>query len=209
MPLLFPSHPGLMAPLWRRWPDAFVPLAASLGAMAPDLVDGIGGLHRGHLGQAYGHSLFGLCVLALPLGLALNEAIKAVGANLARRHGLQRSRLSAAIRRWSTIDGVDGRAPFLIEAWSVWIGALSHLIFDFVSHGNFLWLYPWYENAQFFPDWWYARWFEIEVPFYASPYPFGPHFMVWIVLSILGAVLFFAPVGGRSVLREDPARRGV
>jgi hypothetical protein len=77
-----------------------------------------------------------------------------------------------------------------------------------VSHGNFLWLYPWYEDAEFFSDWWYASWFEMPIPFYESPYPVGPHFMVWIFLSILGGVLLFAPVGGRSGLREDPVPRG-
>src|SRR5688572_17573860 len=109
-----------MAPLWRRWPGAFTPLAASVGAMAPDLVDGIVGLQRGHLGQAYGHSLFGLCLLAFPLGLAINGAIQAAGAMLARRDGSLSSRLSAAIRRWSRVQGIAGSAPFLIEAWSVW-----------------------------------------------------------------------------------------
>jgi hypothetical protein len=64
-----------------------------------------------------------------------------------------------------------------------------------VSHGNFLWLYPWHEDPRFFPDWWYASWFELPLPFYESPYPCGPHFVVWVILSILGGVLLFRQPG--------------
>jgi hypothetical protein len=187
-----------MAPLWRRWPRCFTPLSASVGAMAPDLVDGaIGLLHRGHLGQGYGHSLLGLCVLCVPAGLALNGAIKAAGRRLGLRDGSRGRRLSAAIERWSALDGATGSARFAIEAWSVWAGALSHLISDFVSHGNFLWLYPWHEDPGFFPGWWHARWFEIPLPFYEAPYPCGPPFVVWVILSIVGGVLFFRPGAAR------------
>jgi hypothetical protein len=71
------------------------------------------------------------------------------------------------------------------------VGALSHLVFDFVSHGNFPWLLPWYDPARVFPDFWYARWTEVKVPGYVEPYPIGPHFAVWAALSVVGAILFF------------------
>ena len=41
MPLAFPSHQGLVAPLWRRWPDRYYVLALCIGAAAPDIVDGV------------------------------------------------------------------------------------------------------------------------------------------------------------------------
>jgi hypothetical protein len=186
VPLAFPSHPGLIAPLWRRFPSAFSALACIVGAMVPDVVDGAIGIARGSLGQGVGHSLVGLFALDLPIGLGLT---------------LGSRRLLRGWRPWPWL--VRGIAPgpppsLAIQAWSIWIGALSHLVFDFVSHGNFLWFYPWYDDPELFPDFWYARWFEVAVPGYEAPYPIGPHFVVWVILSALGAVLYF--------VRPKPAR---
>jgi hypothetical protein len=160
-----------------------------VGAAVPDVVDGVIGVARGHLGQGYGHSLVGLFFLCLPAGLALNEAIKQAGHALGRRAATRGSlvKLAQNIERWGS---TPSRA---IEAWSVWVGALSHLVFDFVSHGNFLWLYPWREDGAFFPAWWYERWAEVRLPFYETPYPLGPHFVVWTALSVAGALMLLAP----------------
>jgi hypothetical protein len=176
VPLAFPSHQGLIAPLWRRWPHRFNALACCVGAAIPDVVDGLIGIGRGHLGQGWGHSLFGLFALCLPVGLIMNAALK----EAAPRIG---GRLGALLER-------TGRSPSLaVEAWSIWVGALSHLVFDFVSHENFLWLYPWYETDDFFPSWWRARWTTVDLPFYSEPYPCGPHLMVWMTLNVAGAMM--------------------
>jgi hypothetical protein len=60
MPLSFPSHQGLIAPLWRRWPAAFDVPALCAGAAMPDVVDGVAATWRGHFGQGIGHSYDGL-----------------------------------------------------------------------------------------------------------------------------------------------------
>ena len=52
-------------------------------------------------------------------------------------------------------------------------------------------VYPWYTNPRFFREWWYVRWFDIPVPGYRRPFAAGPLILVWVGLSILGAVLFF------------------
>jgi hypothetical protein len=79
------------------------------------------------------------------------------------------------------------------------VGAFSHLFFDFISHGNFLWFYPWYEDAHFFPAWWYTKWFEIPLPGYRNPYPAGPHLVVWLFLSLLGIWLLFRGKGKKEI----------
>jgi hypothetical protein len=179
MPLAFPSHQGLIAPLWRRWPDRFKLLPCCIGAAVPDIVDGTVGVFRGHLGQGYGHSLFGLFVLCVPLGLIVNAAVKVVG------------RRRPAIRETMESWGVFG-AGLLVEAWSVWVGALSHIGFDFISHDRFLLFYPWYEDDRFFPGWWYQRWADIPLPFYQAPFALGPPLLVWFALSALGAWMLFS-----------------
>jgi hypothetical protein len=173
VPLAFPSHQGLIAPLWRRWPNRFDALALCVGAAAPDIVDGSRALVRGHLGQGIGHSLIGLVLLCLPSGIALTLILRPI------------------VSRMSWLREIATRGPMASIATSVLAGAFSHLAFDFVSHDKFLWLLPWYENPNFFPAFWYARWAEIHTPFYDKPYPIGPHFVVWLTLSVVGAVMFF------------------
>ncbi len=135
----------------------------------PDVVDGVIGAVRGRLGQGYGHGLIGMVTACVPAGLLLHEPIAARWGRGPRRRG--------------------------VEIASVAVGAFSHLVFDFVSHGNFLWLHPWYVDERFFPDFWYARWLEVPLPFYAEPYPFGPHLLVWLFLSALGAWMFIRSRG--------------
>ena len=95
------------------------------------------------------------------------------------------ARVPARIGRWSEAGSSSARS-------SIWIGAISHVLFDFVSHETFVLLLPWHAYARVFPSFWYARWFELRTPFYKEPYPIGPHFTVWLVLSVVGAVMFFS-----------------
>src|SRR5262245_56793667 len=160
MPLAFPSHQGLIAPLWRRWPHRFDPLGCGVGAAVPDVVDGALSLAlRGHLGQWYGHSLLGSVMLCIPVGLALSAVLPRIAPRLFRA------------------SNASSRPSFARLVFSVWFGAFSHLFFDFISHGNFLWLLPWYAPERVFPDSWYAHWLSLRVPGYPEPYPIGTHFV--------------------------------
>lgn len=170
MPLAFPSHPGLVAPLWRRWPRTFDPLALGLGAAVPDVVDGVAGLARGHLGQWYGHSVLGLFVLDVPATLLLVVVARTLPCERVR--ALPRARAA-------------------VLAFAAWVGALSHVLSDFVSHETFVLLLPWHAYERIFPTFWYTRLFAVPLPGYREPYPIGPHFAVWCVLSVVGAVMFF------------------
>ncbi|MHC4550792.1 MAG: DUF4184 family protein [Planctomycetota bacterium] len=174
MPLAFPSHQGLILPLWRRYPARLDGVALCVGAAMPDLVDAAAWPARGELGQWLGHSLLGV-VGCVPAGLAL--------AWLARR---------ITPRPWlARLEAGAPASPGLVRAGlSVAGGALSHVVLDFITHGNFLLLWPWYGSDDAFPSWWYHAWGGIPVPVYREPYPFAPHTIAWIALSILGAVLF-------------------
>jgi hypothetical protein len=169
VPLAFPSHQGLIAPIYRRWPHRFAPLECAVGAAAPDVVDGVlSPVARGELGQWLGHSLLGSMALDVPLALGLVWLVATAFPKRARRA----ERMSVA-------------------AFSAWFGSVSHLFFDFVSHGNFLWALPWYDDPRFFPSFWYAEWTSVDLFVYPEPYPIGPHFLVWALLSVLGVVMFF------------------
>ena len=201
MPLIFPSHQGLILPLAQRWPRHFDVPALCVGAAMPDVVDGFLGLFRGHLGQWYGHTLLGTFVLCVPGGIILTWLLMIIATYLSQRFDLIRN-IHLSLSRLAQSSALQGDTP--LTGWmryrpvfvsvSILVGALSHLLWDFVSHGNCLWFYPVYENIHVFPSWWYTVWLEIPLPFYADPYPFGPHLVSWIVLSLLGAILFFGPV---------------
>ena len=204
MPLAFPSHQGLIAPLWRRWPERFDVLALCIGAAVPDIVDGIGGAYRGYLGQWYGHSLVGLFALCLPTGLLLTW-LTLVAARRVETNS-KNPRVQRAAIRVQTWHTVPPNASGLVRLWfvsaSVWLGAFSHLFIDFISHGNFMWLYPWYTNGHFFPAWWYIRWFQFPLPGYREPYTMGPYLIVWIFLSLLGIALFLYPWPRRKAIKD-------
>ena len=198
MPLTFPSHQGLILPIWRKWPAYFDGMALCIGAAMPDVVDGLIGTCRGYLGQGYGHTLIGLFLLCLPGGLILTWLARILG-----KRALKLLLLGSALTAWvkkferdiELLDHAPSQSPrfgrLLFWSFSVCIGAFSHLFFDLISHGSLVWFYPWYENHQIFPSWWYVRWADIPLPFYKTPYPLGPHALVWTMLTIIGAILFF------------------
>jgi len=199
VPLTFPSHQGLILPIWRRWPAYFDVTALCVGAAMPDIVDGLIGTCRGYLGQGYGHTLIGLFLPCLPGGLILTWLARILG-----KRTLKLSPLKSALPTWvKRFEGHVIELPnhtsfsssrfggLLFWSFSVCIGAFSHLFFDLISHRSLVWFYPWYENHQIFPSWWYVKWAGISLPFYRTPYPLGPHALAWIMLTIIGAVLFF------------------
>jgi len=183
MPLGFPSHQGLLAPLWRLWPGRWSILALWAGALAPDVVDGAASLAvRGRFGQWFGHSLVGATLVGVPLALALTAALRRGARRLAGGEGL-RHRIA---RR---IAALDGPGRLRDEAASAWIGALSHVLFDLFSHERSRVLWPFAPDPAWLGDGWHTVWFHVSVPGYPA-YPIGPHFVGWLVLTVAGAVMF-------------------
>jgi hypothetical protein len=173
MPAAFPSHQGLILPLWRRFPGVFDGVALSVGAAMPDLVDAAAWPFRGELGQWMGHSLIGL-VVCVASGFPLLWLVRRV-----------------TPRRW--LVRLDrGRALSLpLVALSLGVGALSHDAFDLVTHASFLLLWPWYSETSVFPSWWSHPWGSVSLLVYKQPYPLAPHTIAWGVFTVLGAVLFW------------------
>ncbi len=202
MPFAFPSHQGLIAPLWRRWPTLFDIPGLFIGAAMPDVIDGILGVYRGHLGQGWGHSIIALPLLCVPGGLVLWWLALFVVRFLpySKRHGFLARVWNAgleSIHVSAALGARGGRMAITIS--SIGLGVLSHLLFDLISHGGFVWFYPWMPKVKIFPTWWYVTWLEVPVPGYKEPYPIGPHFLMWIFLGILGILLLFYPfIGGVS-----------
>jgi len=146
----------------------------------PDIVDALLWPIRGELGQGIGHSLIGVVFLSVPLGL--------IATKLVRRY-VPKKWLLRFDRSDFESPCVWWRAPL-----SIGVGALSHVFFDLITHANFVLLLPWYRNDDLFPAWWRHAWVEIPLVVYRKPYPIGPHFVAWTILSIAGVVLFLRAV---------------
>lgn len=195
MPLTFPSHQGLLAPLWRRWPGACSILPLWAGAAVPDLVDGAFSFaSKGHFAQGLCHSLLGATTIGVPAALLFTAALRAAARALARPWRAAPRRLPGRAVTW--LDAVDngsargpGSARLAFEAWSACIGAWSHVLFDLLSHSHSRLLWPFTQDPAWLGTWWTSAWFHASVPGYPD-YPVGPHFAGWLLLSALGIVMF-------------------
>ena len=191
MPMTFPAHQGLILPVVRRWPNSFDALALSVGAAMPDITDTILGFPiNGYFKQWYGHSLSGIFTLDFAGGIFLTWLL----AVLARRSQAFFTK-APAIR---DPEGVGSRKTIFhgregLKSWSfsVFVGILSHIGFDLISHATNLLFYPWYENVHWFPAWWYTIWFEVRLSAASDrTYFVGVHTVIWGLLTLLGIFLF-------------------
>jgi hypothetical protein len=189
MPMTFPAHQGLILPVVRRWPHSFDALALSVGAAMPDLTDTVLGLSiNGYFKQWYGHALIGMFTLDAAGGLLLTWFI----ATVARR--LQASSTRTPSNR--SLLGSSDAVAFLhtrLRVWSssVFVGILSHIGFDLISHDTNLLLYPWLEDPHWFPGWWYQTWFEMyPLPMFGRSYSVGVFSVVWCLLTVIGIFFF-------------------
>ena len=196
MPMTFPSHQGLILPVVRRWPHSFDSLALSVGAAMPDITDTILGFPlNGYFKQWYGHSLIGIFTFDLGLGLSITWLITMLTRRLFRNRGVPR-RLQPLFTD-PLPDGAPERAggakrvPLRLWSFSVFIGILSHIGFDLISHDTNLLLYPWVEDPRWLPGWWYTIWFKIRpLTFFGRSYAVGVFSVIWGLLTMTGIFLF-------------------
>ena len=190
--MTFPAHQGLILPIVRRWPNSFDALALSVGAAMPDITDTILGFPlNGYFKQWYGHSLLGIFTLDLAGGLFITWLIAVLARSL-------QAFLTRALRTHDPQGGagsktiLHGRSRLRLWSFSVFVGILSHIGYDLISHDTNLLFYPWYENVHWLPGWWYTIWFEVR-PLYVfdKTYFVGVHTVSWVMLSLIGIFLFF------------------
>jgi hypothetical protein len=194
--MTFPAHQGLILPVVRRWPNSFDALALSVGAAMPDITDTILGFPlNGYFKQWYGHSLIGIFTLDLVIGLLITWLIAIFARRLFRDGDVPR-RLQTFFTKTPPNGGPEGaggrnRVPLRLWSFSVFIGILSHIGFDLVSHDTNLLLYPWYESPRWFPSWWYTIWFEIRpLSMFGRSYAVGVFSDMWVLLTLIGIFLF-------------------
>lgn len=138
MPATLLSHQALVLPLKLRWPARFSGIALCIGSMAPDL-EFIGRMHDDWL---VSHTVGAQFWFTIPLTALLVwvTTVLLIPALLpyVPDHAWWRPHDLAAIR-----------PPRTARAWvrvavSAWVGGISHVLLDGVTHGNHSgWLVPW------------------------------------------------------------------
>ncbi|HEY0930458.1 MAG TPA: DUF4184 family protein [Gemmatimonas sp.] len=138
MPATILSHQALVLPLKMRWPHRFSGLALCIGSMAPDL-EFIGRMSHDWL---FSHTLSAQLWFTVPLTMALvwvlTTILLPVLVPYLRDHP-----------EWRLHDLLALRAPVTWRDWasvacSAWIGGVSHVVLDGITHGNHSgWLVPW------------------------------------------------------------------
>ena len=194
--MTFPAHQGLILPVVRRWPHSFDALALSVGAAIPDITDTILGFPlNGYFKQWYGHSLIGIFTLDLGIGLSIAWLITMFARHLFRYRDVPR-RLQVFFTKTPPSDVPEAaaernRVPLRLWSFSVFIGILSHIGFDLISHDTNLLFYPWVENLRWYPGWWYKIWFRLRpLHMFGRSYDVGVFSIIWGLLTLIGTFLF-------------------
>ena len=177
MPLTFPSHAAAVWPLHRAAPRLLPAAALIVGSCTPDLayLFGIDGL--------LSHSLRGTFIFSLPMGLLMLAWLDLIAPPMS----------AAFPGPWFREPAAPRSAPAAARTLlALWLGALSHLLWDGFTHRT-LWpaslLYP---TAH------------VSLPLGASIHLAN---LLQHVSTVLGAVLVLVWIRGeRSASAERPPR---
>lgn len=186
MPFTFPSHPGLILPLWIARPRSFDAVALALGSMLPDVIDlGVGFATGQYFGTKFAHSLLGWASACVPVGFVLVAALNPLCAALAR---------VARRRRLAALASASRRMIARPFRWrrslaSVALGALSHLLFDALTHDPLDWFSPW-ATPSLIPRELSGPLLVLRPGWLERPVELWFVELSWLAWSVVGALLF-------------------
>lgn len=137
MPATILSHQALVLPLKMRWPRAFSGLALCIGSMAPDL-EFIGRMSHDWL---FSHTLGAQLWFSTPLTAALVWLLTRLV--LPTLLPYLRDHPEWRLHDLAAVASPQSPADWARVAWSGWLGGVSHVLLDGITHGNHSgWLVP-------------------------------------------------------------------
>jgi hypothetical protein len=173
MPATLLSHQAIVLPLKMRWPRWFSGVGLCIGSMAPDL-EFIGRMSDDWL---FSHTVSAQLWFTVPLSMALTWILTAVVLPALlpflrdhprlRLHDLAALSAPSSMREWTTV------------AWSAWVGGMSHVVLDGITHGNHSgWLVPWFPILR------------TPVPHFGGPVPLHDALQFWLTLVFAVVTVF-------------------
>ncbi len=184
MPATLLAHQALVLPLKLRWPARFSGIALCIGSMAPDL-EFIGRMHDDWLishtvGAQFWFTVPLTALLVWVTTVLLIPALLPYVPDHAwwRPHDLAAIRPPRTTRDWVRV------------AFSAWVGGMSHVLLDGVTHGNHSgWLVP---RLPFL---------RTQVPHFGGMVPLHDALQVWcsVVFAAVTLVLWRRIVRQRAI----------
>lgn len=182
MPATLLSHQALVLPLKLRWPRLFSGLALCIGSMAPDL-EFIGRMHDDWI---VSHTVGAQVWFTIPVTAALVWVVSALLIPVLLPYLPEHA-------WWRPHDLGAIQPPQSPAAWgrvaaSAWVGGMSHVVLDGLTHGNHSgWLVP------------HLPLLRTLVPHVGGPVPLHDALQFWctIVLAIVAIVLWRRMVRAR------------
>jgi hypothetical protein len=120
VPATIPSHQAAVLPLKVRFPDRFDGVALVVGSAAPDI-----GYVLAGIAEPPSHAWHSLVWFHLPVVVALSWVVRRAAPVVA-------AHLPAALRDYGVLGVV--RHPVRVTAWSAVLGALTHQVWDALTH---------------------------------------------------------------------------
>jgi hypothetical protein len=120
MPATIPSHQAAVLPLKMRFPDRFDGVALVVGSTAPDI-----GYVLAGIAEPPSHAWHSLVWFHLPVVVALAWLVRSAAPTVA-------AHLPGYLRDYGVLGTV--RHPLRVTAWSAVLGALTHQVWDAITH---------------------------------------------------------------------------
>lgn len=175
MPATLLSHQALVLPLKLRWPRWFSGVGLCIGSMAPDL-EFIGRMSDDWL---FSHTLSAQLWFTVPLTVVLSWVLTAVV--LPALLPFLRDHPRLRLHELAALQPPTSFREWLAVAWSGWLGGVSHVVLDGITHGNHSgWLVPWFPVLR------------LMVPHFGGPVPLHDALQFWLtwIFAIVSLVLW-------------------
>lgn len=128
VPATIPSHQAAVLPLKVRFPSRFDGVALVIGSAAPDI-----GYVLAGIAEPSSHAWHSLIWFHLPVVIALTWVVRRAAPTVA-------AHLPGSLRDYGVLGTV--RHPLVVTAYSAMLGALSHQVWDAITHPYMLFLSP-------------------------------------------------------------------
>lgn len=184
MPVTLLSHQALVLPLKMRWPHRFSGLALVIGSMAPDL-EFIGTMRDDWV---FSHTLGAQLWFTIPVSLLLVWLVSAVVVPTVLPY--VRDHAEWRLHDLAALEPPHGWRGWTSVAVSSWIGGVSHVLLDGVTHGNHSgWLVP------------FLPFLRVSVPHPGGAVPLHDALQLWLTIVFgLATLIMWRSIARRRLL---------
>ncbi|WP_053333630.1 DUF4184 family protein [Gemmatimonas phototrophica] len=184
MPATLLAHQTLVLPLKMKWPRHFSGLALCLGSMAPDLEF----IFRLADDWIFSHTVSAQLWFTVPLVLVLHRLLTRIVFPVLLPYVRDVSWLR--LHDLAALEPARGLADWGRVAVSAWIGGMSHVVLDGITHGNHSgWLVPWFPFLR------------TPVPHLGSTAPLHDALQLWLTIGFgIACALMWRRIAAQRLL---------